>query len=73
MPIDSREAQQVVEALRPTIAVPMHYRKGCVGYYAISTVDGYLECGRPVQYAGTTSFSVEPGQEPCILIPKLVQ
>lgn len=71
--IDSREAGQVVDALQPVIAVPMHYRKGCVGYDSISTVDGFLESGRPVRYAGTDSFSVEPGQEPCILMPKLVQ
>ena len=71
--IDCQEAKQVVEALRPTIAVPMHYRKGCVGFDAISTVDGFLTGDRPVRYAEASSFTVEPNQEPCILLPKLVQ
>ena len=40
--IDAPTARRVVELLRPRITVPMHYRRGSIGFENIGTLDEFL-------------------------------
>lgn len=40
--VDPAGAKMVVEALRPRIVVPMHYRKGEMGFDVLATVEEFL-------------------------------
>ena len=40
---DAGQAYETVSAIRPKIVIPMHYRKGSVGYKVIGKVDPFLK------------------------------
>ena len=41
--IGPREAKDLVDELKPRVAVPMHYRRGRMGYPVISKLDGFTK------------------------------
>ena len=53
--IDAAQALQIVDQLRPKITVPMHFRRGSMGFDVIATPDEFLsKCANVVEYAGNT-------------------
>ncbi len=53
--INAAQALEIVEQLRPRITVPMHFRRGGVGYDVIATPDEFLSrCPNVVEYSGNT-------------------
>ena len=53
--IDARQAREVVDALKPRVVVPMHYRNDAAGYGypVIGPLDDYLAlCSDVVRYPG---------------------
>lgn len=56
--IDAKQARAVVDALRPRVVIPMHYRGPSFGYDVITTLEDYLAlCGEGdnvVRYPGST-------------------
>lgn len=71
--VGGREARQIAAQLEPTVIVPMHYRSENIGFDVIDTVDEFLKGELPVVYAQDRQFTIEPGMEKQIIIPKLVQ
>ena len=53
--INAAQALEIVEQLRPRVTVPMHFRRGGVGYDVIATPDEFLSrCPNVVEYPGNT-------------------
>ena len=53
--IDAAQALQIVEQLHPRITIPMHFRRGKIGYDVIATPDEFLtHCLNVVEYPGNT-------------------
>ena len=58
--IDAAQALEIVEQLHPRITVPMHFRRGRMGFDVIDTPDEFLSrCTNVVEYAGNT-LTVDP-------------
>ena len=45
--LDPMEAKAVVYALQPTVVIPMHYRKGEIGFEVLRTVDEFTDLFPP--------------------------
>lgn len=59
--VDARGAKEIVDAVRPRVTLPMHYRSDSFGYDVLAPLDDFLAiCGRWVRCEGH-SFSVVPG------------
>lgn len=41
--IDAAQAKAIVDALKPRVVIPMHYRSGALGYPVLGTVDAFLD------------------------------
>ena len=53
--INAAQALEIVEQLRPRVTVPMHFRRGGMGYDVIATPDEFLaRCPNVVEYPGNT-------------------
>lgn len=53
--INAKQALEIVEQLRPRVTVPMHFRRGDMGYDVIATPDEFLaRCPNVVEYPGNT-------------------
>ena len=53
--INAAQALEIVEQLRPRVTVPMHFRRGDMGYDVIATPDEFLSrCPNVVEYPGNT-------------------
>ena len=53
--INAVQALEIVEQLRPRVTVPMHFRRGGMGYDVIATPDEFLaRCPNVVEYPGNT-------------------
>ena len=51
--IDAAQALRIVEQLHPRITIPMHFRRGKMGYDVIATPDEFLtHCLNVVEYPG---------------------
>lgn len=51
--IDAGQARRLVEAVKPRVVIPMHYRGSGFGYDVISPVEDYLKlCGDVIRYPG---------------------
>ena len=63
--IDAKEAAEVVRQLAPKAVIPMHYRKGELGYDVIGTLDPFLEemKGCPVTECGGNSVEITGKEE----------
>ena len=58
--IDTKQALKIVDELSPRITVPMHFRRGDVGFDVLSTAEEFLKkCPNPVVYPGNT-LTVDP-------------
>jgi len=51
--IDAQQAKKIVEQVRPRVVIPMHYRKGGIGFDVIGTVEPFLEGMKNVNYGGS--------------------
>lgn len=61
--VGPREAQNILEAIRPRVVIPMHYRSERFGFDVIGPVEDFLElCGPWNRYEGD-SIAIEPGME----------
>lgn len=40
--LDGREAKAVVDAIAPRVVIPMHYRRGSVGFDVLETLEAFL-------------------------------
>ena len=53
--INAAQALEIVEQLRPRVTVPMHFRRGDMGYDVSATPDEFLSrCPNVVEYPGNT-------------------
>ena len=59
--IDAKEAKELMEAIKPVVVIPMHYKKGTQGLPMIGTLDDFLEACkgsdlniRPMEYGEET-------------------
>lgn len=51
--IDAGQARRLVEAVKPRVVIPMHYRGAGFGYDVISPVEDYLKLwGDVIRYPG---------------------
>ena len=51
--IDAQEAKTIVDQIKPKVVVPMHYRKGSIGFDVIGTLDPFVEGLENVNYRGS--------------------
>jgi len=51
--IDAQRAKTIVEQVKPRVVIPMHYRKGGIGFDVIGTVEPFLEGMQNVNYGGS--------------------
>lgn len=75
--VDAAGAKAACDALRPRVAVPMHYRHGPYGLAAVSGVEDFLGLWpeRAVRRLPGDSFDCLPGESgeegtPVVLVPK---
>ena len=62
--IDTKQALQIVDELSPRVTVPMHFRRGEIGFDVISTAEEFLKkCPNPVVYP-ENSLTVD-SETPC--------
>ena len=51
--IDAQEAKTIVDQIKPKVVIPMHYRKGSIGFDVIGTLDPFVEGLENVNYGGS--------------------
>lgn len=61
--IDAQEAKALVDAIRPKVVVPMHYRMGEVGLPAVAEVTDFLDQMENYIYYPTNTITINPGTE----------
>lgn len=57
--IDTKEALNILNLIKPKIIVPMHYREGNFDYRDISTVEEFLESSHPKKEWESNSFNMQ--------------
>ena len=66
--IDAATAAQVTDAIKPLIAIPMHYRTACSADMPIATEEAYLSMMRENEYAisalSSTQLELDPEDMP---------
>lgn len=66
--VGPREAKAIVDAARPRVVIPMHYRSERFGYSVIGPVEDFLAlCGKVV-YARSNRVEITSGMEPQTLV-----
>ncbi|MDO4983098.1 MAG: MBL fold metallo-hydrolase [Eubacteriales bacterium] len=58
--VDARTAREIVDALKPRIVIPMHYRGEGFGYDVISTADEFVSLSENVRYYDTNELEISP-------------
>lgn len=53
--IDGKQAADYVDRINPKVTIPMHYRKGSMGYEEIGTVDDFLEAVKDIEISSIGS------------------
>ncbi len=68
--ISGSEAYELMMRLDPKVVIPMHYRKGSLGYDVISEPDEFLNLvkDRPVVMAGSASAEISADSEKCVKV-----
>lgn len=61
--VDAGEAAQIVQAICPRLIIPMHYRKGGIGYDVIGEVERFTELFENVKIVDGPQISLEEMQE----------
>lgn len=57
--IDPAQAAELISAVAPRVAVPMHYRRGSMGYEMISALDDFLALADGAVSAGSDTLTVD--------------
>lgn len=53
--IDAKQAKAIVEQIRPTVTIPMHYRGASFGFQVLGTLDAFTAlCDDVVEYEGNS-------------------
>lgn len=60
--VDAREAAQIVQAIHPRLIIPMHYRKGGIGYDVIGEVERFTELFENVKIVDGPQITMEEMQ-----------
>lgn len=68
--IDAKTAFELVEALKPVLTIPMHYRGEGFGYDVIAPVEDFASLFNNVRYADSNVLDTENGLEPGVLVLK---
>ena len=70
--IDAAAAKQVADAVDPAVVIPMHYRRGNVGFDVLSELDDFLKLctDRSVVFAGGSVFEVDDSKERRVVVLK---
>ena len=66
--IDAKEAKQIIDAIQPTIVLPMHYRSDQFGFDKIDRIDSFLSQYTNVRYYDSNQMVVHKDCEPQIAI-----
>lgn len=66
--IDANQAQALCAALRPDIAVPMHYRSENCGLSNVALVEDFLRLRSDVVYAHSSAFDPKAQSAPVTLV-----
>ena len=66
--VDAREAWEIVQALRPSIVIPMHYRGKGFGFPVIGKVEPFLKLAGNVKEAAGMSYTVDLADAPATVV-----
>lgn len=66
--IDAEQASALVRQVNPKVTIPMHFRKGNIGYSEISTVDDFLAGKENVVICESSSVDLNNIQKPAIVV-----
>ena len=66
--IDAEQASALVCQVNPKVTIPMHFRKGNIGYSEISTVDDFLAGKENVVICESSSVDLNNIQKPAIVV-----
>lgn len=69
--IDAKEAKQIIDAIQPTIVLPMHYRSDQFGFDKIARIDSFLSQYDNVRYYDSNQIVVHKDCESQIAILQL--
>lgn len=68
--IDAKTAFKLVQALKPALTIPMHYRGEGFGYDVISPVEDFTSLFDGVRCCDSNTLNTEDGLEPGVLVFK---
>ncbi len=71
--IDARQAQQVVESIRPRVVIPMHYRGEDFGFGVLSPLSAFLSLRGDAVYYDTGRLELTRETEPQTAVLKIVK
>ena len=72
--IDAHEAKAIVDQIKPKVVIPMHYRKGSIGFDVIGTVEPFLAGFQNVNYGGSEfTLTAETPAQVLVLTPAAAQ
>ena len=66
--IGPREAKNLIEAIRPKVVVPMHYRMGKIGLPNVAQVDDFLSLVEDYVYYPTDTLMINEGTKSQIAV-----
>ena len=66
--IGPREAKNLIEAIRPKVVVPMHYRMGKIGLPNVAQVDDFLSLVEDYVYYPTDTLTINEGTKSQIAV-----
>ena len=72
--IDALQAKALIDELKPTVVIPMHYRGNGCGYDVIGTLDAFTKlCGNVIEYPGSQlKLTAETPSQVAVLKPQNV-
>lgn len=63
--VGPKEAKAIVDAIRPRVVIPMHYRSESFGFDVLGPVEDFLDlCGGAVRRIEGDTIEITPGMEP---------
>lgn len=68
--IDAKTAFKLVQALKPALTIPMHYRGEGFGYDVISPVEDFTSLFDNVRFSDSNILDTDKGLEPGVLVLK---
>ena len=74
IPVGGQQAKTIVAQIKPKVVVPMHYRKGKIGFDVIGTLEPFLEGFDNVNYGGSEfTLTAETPEQVLVLTPAAAQ